>query len=61
MWQVLEFLKEAKAELYKVSWPTRKELIRHTVVVVGISFFAAVFLGTLDSLFSVLAQRFLFQ
>lgn len=61
MRKVLEFLQETKAELYKVSWPTRKEMVRHTLVVVGISFFAAIFLGTLDSLFSFLAQKFLFQ
>ncbi len=61
MRQVLEFLKDAQTELYKVSWPTRKQMIHHTVVVVGISLGAAIFLGTLDSLFSYLAQRFLFQ
>ncbi len=61
MQQALEFLREAKAELLRVSWPSRKEMIHYTVVVVMISFVAAVFLGTLDSLFSYLAQRFLFQ
>ena len=61
MQQALEFLREAKAELLRVSWPSKKEMVRHTVVVVMISFVAAIFLGTLDSLFSYLAQRFLFQ
>ncbi len=61
MRQALEFLKEAKAELEKVSWPTKEQIIRNTLIVIGISVVTAVFLGTLDYVFSRLAERFLFQ
>jgi preprotein translocase subunit SecE len=61
MRQVIEFLKESRAELMKVSWPTRKQMINHTVVVIGVSLIAAVFFGTLDSTFGYLAQKFLFR
>jgi len=61
MQQVVDFLKESRAELTKVSWPTKKQMINHTVVVIGVSIFGAVFLGTLDSLFGYLAQKFLFR
>lgn len=59
--QAIEFLKEAKAELMKVSWPTREQMIRNTMIVLGISAGTAVFLGTLDYVFSLLAERFLFR
>lgn len=59
--QAIEFLKEAKAELMKVSWPTREQMIRNTMIVLGISAGTAIFLGTLDYVFSLLAERFLFR
>lgn len=61
MLKVIEFLKEAKAELEKVSWPTKEQIVRNTLIVIGISVATALFLGTLDYLFSLLAERFLFQ
>lgn len=61
MQQAIEFLKEARAELAKVSWPTKEQTMRHTLVVIGISAATAIFLGTLDFAFSKLAERFLFQ
>ncbi len=54
------FLKEAKAELIKVSWPTKEQMLRNTLIVLGISAATAIFLGSLDYLFSLLAERFLF-
>lgn len=61
MRQAIEFLREAKAELEKVSWPTKEQIVRNTLIVIGISVAAAIFLGTLDYVFSLLAERFLFQ
>ncbi len=59
--QAIQFLKEAKAELMKVSWPTREQMLRNTMIVLGISAATAVFLGSLDYVFSLLAERFLFR
>ncbi|MBP9751244.1 MAG: preprotein translocase subunit SecE [Candidatus Moranbacteria bacterium] len=61
MSKAVEFLKEAKAELEKVSWPTKEQIVRNTLIVIGISIATALFLGTLDYVFSRLAERFLFQ
>ncbi|MCL5093910.1 MAG: preprotein translocase subunit SecE [Patescibacteria group bacterium] len=47
-----EYLKESKDELKKVTWPTRKEAIHYTVVVLVISTIIAVFLGLFDFLLS---------
>lgn len=56
---IIGFLGEAKSELLRVNWPSRKEVIRYTLLVVGISLFVAAFLGTLDTAFSWLVERFL--
>lgn len=42
------FLKEVKSELSKVIWPTRKETIRLTLVVIGVSLVVGIFLGGID-------------
>lgn len=39
---------ESKEELKKVTWPTRKEAINYTILVIIISAVAAVFLGSID-------------
>jgi preprotein translocase subunit SecE len=56
---ILQFVKEAKAELMLVNWPNRDEIIRYTILVIVFSFAVAVFLGALDYLFSYLVEHFL--
>lgn len=56
---ITQFFMEAKGELMKVNWPTKDQLVRYTVLVVVISLAVAIFLGTLDTLFSYLVERFL--
>ena len=55
---VLQFLREVKIELKKVTWPTRAETIRYTLLVIGVSAGLALFLGGLDFLFSFLLKQF---
>jgi len=52
MRKLIQFLKEAHLELRKVSWPSRKELIGSTTLVIVVSILAGLFLGILDILFS---------
>ncbi len=42
------FLREVKSELEKVIWPTRKEAINLTLVVIGVSLAVGFFIGGLD-------------
>ena len=42
------FLREAKVELKKVKWPTRKELIASTAVVIVLTLLVAFYLGLVD-------------
>lgn len=56
MSKVAEYINEAKAELKKVQWPTRKETTRHTVLVILISIGVAIFLGLFDYLFNIVLE-----
>jgi preprotein translocase subunit SecE len=44
----VQFLKEARFELKKVKWPTRKELLASTAVVIVLVLVVAFFLGLID-------------
>ena len=45
-----KFFREVVAELKKVTWPTREETIKLTVVVIAISVLVGLFIGGLDAL-----------
>lgn len=51
--KAVNFLRDAKNELKKVVWPSRKELIKDTLIVIGVSLAVAIFLGVLDFIFSL--------
>lgn len=42
------FLKEVKTELSKVVWPTRPQILKLTMVVIGVSVATGIFLGGID-------------
>ncbi|MBU0612699.1 preprotein translocase subunit SecE [Patescibacteria group bacterium] len=46
--KIFRYFKESKDELKKVTWPSRKEAIKHTLIVIGVSVSVAVFLGLAD-------------
>jgi preprotein translocase subunit SecE len=50
------FLKEVRNELGKVIWPSRQQAIKLTAIVVGVSAVVAVFIGSLDFLFTKLME-----
>jgi len=56
---LIGFLKDAKLELNKVTWPTRPEVIANTVVVIVAVVFAAVALWFFDTFFSVIINAIL--
>ncbi len=51
---IRRFFNETIGELRKVSWPTRKEAINLTIVVIGVLIGSAALLGVLDFLFTKL-------
>ncbi len=57
MWEkIIQFFHEVKAELKKINWPTRKETIASTSVVLVIVFIIAVFLFIVDQGLSFLIR-----
>lgn len=57
--RLIQYIISSKAELKKVTWPTRKETTKHTLIVIGISLFTAAFLGVLDFVFSKVLGLFI--
>jgi len=46
--KVKKFLKEVVAELRKVTWPSKDELIGSTIVTIVVSLIVAIFIGVVD-------------
>ncbi len=57
--RVIQFLFNCWAELQRVEWPKRQQLITLTWVVIGFVIIAGSFLGLLDAIFSKLVQALL--
>ena len=55
----LAYLKDVRKEMANVIWPTRRETVRYTLIVIGFSFTVAVLLGSLDYLFALSIRKFL--
>ena len=54
-----KFFRGVKAELKKVVWPTRKELINHTIVVFLVTIFIALLIYVFDAIFAQLINMLL--
>lgn len=59
--KITTFFKEARAELMKVNWPNKKQTVSYTLLVIGISIVVAIFLGSLDYLFSYILKTFIIK
>jgi preprotein translocase subunit SecE len=57
--KIINFIKEAIAELKKVIWPSRKELKNSTIVVVFTIIIASVFIGLIDIVFTKILTLFM--
>ena len=45
---ITDYFKETKEELLKVTWPTRKEVIAHTAIVIVTVLIAAAIIALID-------------
>ena len=45
---LVQYIKDSKNEIKKVTWPNKKEVKQHTMLVIGISLATAAFLGIVD-------------
>ncbi len=53
---IVRYFRETRIELGKVSWPTRREALSLTGVVLVVTTGMAIFLGSLDYLFTKLFE-----
>ncbi len=59
MQKIMAFIESVKLELSKVTWPTRKETISTTGVVVVIVFLISIYLGACDIVLAKLMRLIL--
>ena len=57
--KAIQFLSEVKGEVKKVTWPSKKEAMGGTVVVLVVVFLMALFLGLVDVLLSKIVEALL--
>ncbi len=57
--KLTEYIKETRSEMAHVSWPTRRQAVVYSVIVIAISIIVGVLLGVFDSAFA-LAMKYLF-
>jgi preprotein translocase subunit SecE len=57
MKRLLNYFREARAELGKVIWPTRQQAVKLTLAVMVFSLIFAAFIGGLDYLLSLFLQK----
>jgi len=50
---LITYIREAKSELKKVVWPSKRETINHTLLVIGISVGVGIFFAILDYFFTM--------
>ena len=56
MGKLKQYVKDTMAELRKMSWPTKDELIGSTIVTVVVSVIISVFIGAVDRILVLLMQ-----
>ena len=57
--QFIDYLRDTRAELRHVSWPTTKQTINYTIIVLTISIGTGIFLGVVDFGFAQVLKRFI--
>lgn len=55
----LTYVKESKAELEKVIWPTRQETLRLTVIVLLVAVVVGAYVAGLDTIFTKITESLL--
>ena len=54
----IQYLKETRAEMKHVTWPTRDQVISYTGIVIALSLVTAAILGAFDALFTYLLETY---
>ncbi len=54
---IISYIKEVKAESKNIKWPTKKQIVNYTVIVIVLSILLALYVGGLDALFAKLLSK----
>jgi len=54
--KMVKFIREVRAELKKVTWPTKRELIGSTIVTVVVTLIVSIFIGIVDRALSAVTK-----
>ena len=57
--RISRFFKEVKSELKKVVWPSKKQIIKNTLVVIAAVVIVGIFIWALDLLFAFGLEKFI--
>ncbi len=57
--KIIKFLKETRAEMKKVTWPTRDELVGSTKIVIIATLVVTLFIGIIDQILTLIIRRLL--
>ena len=57
MEKIKKYIKETMAELRKMTWPTKDELIGSTIVTVVVSIIVAIFIGIVDRILLLIIHQ----
>lgn len=58
--KVKSFLKEVYVELKRVSWLSKNDIIKYTLIVLVVTIVVSFFLGGLDYIFTEIIKKFIF-
>jgi preprotein translocase SecE subunit len=59
MTSLIQYIRDTRAELVHVKWPTRRQVVGFTLMVIGVSILVSLLLGFFDYLFSLIIQKFI--
>jgi preprotein translocase subunit SecE len=59
--KISSFFKEVLVEMKRVSWLSQKDVLRYTLIVLGITIAVAAFLGSLDYIFTSIVKSFVLK
>ncbi|MEK7652628.1 MAG: preprotein translocase subunit SecE [Patescibacteria group bacterium] len=57
--KITDYFKSIKTELKHVSWPTKKQAITFSIIVVAVSVATSLYLGFFDFIFSKILEYFI--
>jgi len=55
--KITNYLKEVKLEMKKINWPTKRETLKYTLLVIGVSLTVSLFLGLFDFIFTLILNK----